>query len=55
VAASIDACLATGGRFVAYQLHAHVAACAELHLGAPRVDWEWRNLPPMRVFRWVKP
>lgn len=51
----IDACLATGGRFVAYQLHAHVAACAELHLGAPRVDWEWRNLPPMRVFRWVKP
>lgn len=54
VAASIEACLAPGGRFVAYQLRAHVAACAAPHLGAPQVDWEWRNLPPMRVFRWFK-
>jgi len=55
VAASIEASLAPGGRFVAYQLRAHVAACAAPHLGAPQVEWEWRNLPPMRVFRWVKP
>lgn len=55
VAESIEACLAPGGRFVAYQLRAHVAVCAEPHLGAPQADWEWRNLPPMRVFRWVNP
>lgn len=55
VAASIEACLAPGGRFVAYQLRTQLAVCAEPNLGAPQVDWEWRNLPPMRVFCWVKP
>jgi phosphatidylethanolamine/phosphatidyl-N-methylethanolamine N-methyltransferase len=23
-------------------------------MGAPQTAWEWRNVPPMRVFRWVK-
>lgn len=55
VVASIKDCLAPEGRFVAYQLRAHVADYTEPHLGVPQVDWEWRNLPPMRVFRWVKP
>ena len=55
IVASIEACLPPGGRFVAYQLRAHVADYTEPHLGVPQFDWEWRNLPPMRVFRWVKP
>jgi phospholipid N-methyltransferase len=55
IAAAIHATLAPGGRFVAYQLRAHVAGYATPHLGAPAVAWEWRNVPPMRVFRWVKP
>lgn len=55
IAAAIDASLAPGGRVVAYQLRPHVAGFITPHLGAPRAAWEWRNLPPMRVFRWVKP
>lgn len=54
IAAAIDASLAPGGRFVAYQLRPHVASYLAPHLGAPLQVWEWRNLPPMRVFRWVK-
>lgn len=55
IAAAIGACLAPGGRFVAYQLRPHVAAYVAPHLGVPLVAWEWRNVPPMRVFRWIKP
>lgn len=55
IAAAIDAGLAPGGRVVAYQVRPHVAAYIAPRLGAPRTAWEWRNLPPMRVFRWVKP
>jgi phospholipid N-methyltransferase len=55
VAAAVHANLAPGGRFVAYQLRPHVAACAAPLLGTPEVAWEWRNVPPMRVFRWQKP
>jgi phospholipid N-methyltransferase len=55
IAAAIGASLAPGGRFVAYQLRPHVAAYVAPHLGAPRVAWEWRNVPPMRAFCWVKP
>lgn len=54
IAAAIHASLAPGGRFVAYQVRAHVAEYCAAHLGAPQVAWEWRNLPPMRVLRWVK-
>lgn len=54
IAAAIHASLAPGGRFVAYQVRAHVAGYLAAHFGAPQVTWEWRNLPPMRVFRWVK-
>lgn len=54
IAAAVDASLTPGGRFVAYQLLPHVADFLAPHLGAPRQVWEWRNLPPMRVFRWVK-
>lgn len=55
VAAAVAQCLAPGGRFVAYQVRAHVADFVRPYLGEPEVSWEWRNVPPVRVFRWVKP
>jgi phosphatidylethanolamine/phosphatidyl-N-methylethanolamine N-methyltransferase len=55
IAAAIHANLAPGGRFVAYQLRAHVADYLEPHLGPTRSEWEWRGVTPMRVYAWVKP
>ncbi|MBU6272906.1 MAG: methyltransferase domain-containing protein [Betaproteobacteria bacterium] len=55
IAAEIAACLAPGGRFVAYQFRPQVAQYLRPHLGEPDTRAEWRNLPPMTVFRWVKP
>lgn len=54
IATAIDANPAPGGRLVAYQCNAHVARYLTPHLGTPRTAWEWRSLPPMRVFVWVK-
>lgn len=54
IAAEIARVLAPGGRFVAYQVRAHVAGYATPHLGTPRKDWEFINLPPVRVFTWVR-
>ncbi|HZR02352.1 MAG TPA: methyltransferase domain-containing protein [Burkholderiales bacterium] len=47
--------LAPGGSFVAYQLRGHVARYARHWMGAPCMQFEWLNVPPMRVYRWVKP
>lgn len=55
IAAAIHANLAPGGRVVAYQWRCDVAEHLTPHLGPPRTSWEWRSLPPMRVFVWVKP
>ncbi|MCS7101067.1 MAG: methyltransferase domain-containing protein [Burkholderiaceae bacterium] len=55
IAAAIAHCLAPGGRFVAYQVRGHVARFLAPHLGAPLIRWEMVNVPPLRVFRWVKP
>ena len=51
---AVSAALSHGGRFVAYQVRDRVA-----HLGSPgldlrRVELEWLNLPPLRVFQWEK-
>ena len=54
IAAAIGRALAPGGRFVAYQVRAHVAGCASPYLGPPQRQWEWINLPPVRVFTWTK-
>jgi phosphatidylethanolamine/phosphatidyl-N-methylethanolamine N-methyltransferase len=54
IASAIAQCLAPGGRFVAYQVRGHVARFIAPHLGAPEVAWECLNVPPMRVYRWVK-
>lgn len=54
IAAAVAEALAPGGRFVAYQLRPHVAQRATPRLGAPACAWEWRNIPPMRVYTWTK-
>jgi phospholipid N-methyltransferase len=51
---AISAVLEHGGRFIAYQVRDRVA-----HLGSPgmdlkRVELEWLNVPPLRVFQWEK-
>lgn len=55
IAAEIARVLAPGGRFVAYQVRAHVAGYATPYLGAPRKEWEFVNIPPVRVFTWTRP
>ncbi|HXF46283.1 MAG TPA: methyltransferase domain-containing protein [Burkholderiaceae bacterium] len=55
IAAAVAQCLAPGGRFVAYQVRGHVSDYLSPHLGAPEIAWEWLNIPPLRVYRWVKP
>lgn len=54
IAARIAQVLRPGGRFVAYQVRAHVADFVTPYLGAPRKSWEIVNVPPVRVFTWVK-
>jgi hypothetical protein len=53
-AAAIHANLASGGRVVAYQCRSHFAGCLAPHLGSRRTAWEWRSLPPIGLFVWVK-
>jgi len=55
IAAQIGRVLAPGGRFVAYQWTPVVADRLLPYLGRPVREWEPLNLPPMRVFTWVKP
>jgi phospholipid N-methyltransferase len=54
IARAIAAVLRPGGRFVAYQVRPHVARYAQPYLGEPSRQWEWINIPPMRVFSWTK-
>ncbi|HSD68173.1 MAG TPA: methyltransferase type 12 [Woeseiaceae bacterium] len=53
IAAVYDA-LAPGGRFVAYQLSDRVVRYARPLLGEPAIEYEFRNVPPLRVFTWQK-
>lgn len=47
--------LPVGGKFMAYQLRDHVARYAEPMFGKPdKVEWVWRNLPPLRIYQWTK-
>ena len=55
VAAVVAQVLRPGGRFVAYQVRAHVADFVSPYLGQPDKRWEVMNVPPVRVFTWVKP
>jgi phospholipid N-methyltransferase len=47
--------LAPGGRFVAYQVRDRVAVLGRSIFGPAKMEAEIRNVPPMRVWRWVKP
>jgi phospholipid N-methyltransferase len=51
---AISAALAHGGRFVAYQVRDRVAQLGSPGLDFKRVELEWLNLPPLRVFQWEK-
>ncbi|CDS53004.1 Ribosomal RNA adenine dimethylase domain protein [Polaromonas sp. CG9_12] len=55
VASSVARALRPGGRFVAYQVRAHVSGFMSPYLGKPDKKWEVVNVPPVRVFTWVKP
>lgn len=54
IAAAIARALRPGGRFVAYQVRAHVSGYATPYLGRADKHWEWINIPPVRVFTWTK-
>ena len=51
---SIDANLAPTGRFVAYQFRDRVEDLGRQVMGAPSVQLELLNVPPMRIYRWNK-
>jgi phosphatidylethanolamine/phosphatidyl-N-methylethanolamine N-methyltransferase len=55
IAVTIAKVLRPGGRFVAYQVRAHVADFVTPYLGRPVKQWEMVNVPPVRVFTWIKP
>jgi phospholipid N-methyltransferase len=46
--------LGSDGRFVAYQFTDRVADYASRELGRPQVQHEPFNVPPLKVFTWVK-
>lgn len=54
VLARISAVLTNNGRFVAYQVSNRVTSLCEPFLGTGRMELEFLNIPPMRVFRWEK-
>jgi phosphatidylethanolamine/phosphatidyl-N-methylethanolamine N-methyltransferase len=47
--------LAPGGRFVAYQFRDRVSVLGKQIIGAPKVEVELLNVPPMRLYCWKKP
>ena len=51
---SIREALAPRGRFVAYQVRDTVAQIGRRVFGRPKVEAEFRNIPPMRVYRWER-
>jgi len=55
IAAAVAQALRPGGCFVAYQVRSHVARFVMPYLGLPETEWEAINVPPVRVFTWVRP
>lgn len=54
IVTAIRQALQEGGRFVAYQFRGEVANITRPVMGEPDSILEWRNVPPMRVYRWRK-
>jgi phosphatidylethanolamine/phosphatidyl-N-methylethanolamine N-methyltransferase len=52
---AVWSCLAPGGHFVAYQFRGRVALLGRKLLGAPEIDVELLNVPPVRLYSWRKP
>jgi len=51
---SVEDALAPGGTFVAYQVRDRVASLGSEVFGPARTQREVLNVPPMRVYSWVK-
>jgi phospholipid N-methyltransferase len=51
---AISALLKPNGRFVAYQVSSRVASLCRPYLGPEKNELEPLNIPPMRVYQWVK-
>lgn len=47
--------LKEGGAFLAYQTSGHLKEPLEQTFGNVETEWEWRNIPPMTVYRSFKP
>jgi phospholipid N-methyltransferase len=54
IVTAVNEALAPGGRFVAYQFTDRVADYAKPMMGAPDVEYELVNVPPLRLFIWRK-
>lgn len=54
IISAVHEALRPGGKFVAYQFTHRVADYAQPVFGAPEVEHEFCNLPPLRVFTWCK-
>lgn len=51
---TIHGVLREGGVFVAYQFLANIEEIAEPRFGKATVKRVWKNLPPLRVYTWMK-
>jgi phospholipid N-methyltransferase len=51
---TVSSLLSPNGRFVAYQVNNHVATLCKPFLGPGKTSVEILNIPPMRIFQWVK-
>jgi phospholipid N-methyltransferase len=51
---AISTMLAANGCFVAYQFSDRVATLCRPHLGLEQMEFEFINIPPMRVYQWKK-
>lgn len=52
---SVYQALRPDGMFLAYQLRDHVSKVASPLFGMPRISKkEFKNLPPMRIYTWIK-
>jgi len=51
---TISSALVPGGRFLAYQVSSQVDDLSSPLLGPARVEVEFRNIPPVRLYRWEK-
>lgn len=50
----IASALSPEGRFVAYQISNRVAELSQPFLGDARIELEFLNIPPLRLYRWDK-